>query len=151
MRNSARCSTFHINELINGTPCLDKADEDRRCPTPTAIVSSPPFLTAQAENSTTRFHFKKEANKKTTCLNSRNLRFISRTKWAQEPPRAHLPKNDNGELPEFIDQARSVNRPPPVIRNWAPNDAIEPLNLAVDATEEACYSSGCTSYYFSNR
>ena len=70
---------------------------------------------------------------------------------AQEPPRAHLPKNDNGELPEFIDQARSVNRPPPVIRNRAPNDAIEPLNLAVDATEEACYSSGCTSYYFSNR
>ena len=24
MRNSARCSTFHISELINGTPCLDQ-------------------------------------------------------------------------------------------------------------------------------
>ena len=30
-----------------------------------------------------------------------------------------------------------MNRPPPVIRKRAPNDAIEPLNLAVDASEEA--------------
>ena len=30
MRNSARCSTFHGGEVINGTSCLDEVDENRQ-------------------------------------------------------------------------------------------------------------------------